>query len=263
MKYSKLVSILSTMALLASCNKDDHAFIPGNGIQANVFSAYGNEAALNSEIDMFRFMLGDSLNNAPGKTTGRREVNWDGAPANLTNNSNFPFDFFNNTDPGGPNGRKRGLVYLNQGPLRLDSSSFADIDPSYANEFVPFSKKKAIIAVNSNTSEIVFKVAGTNTDAFVKGFGIVFLDVDDPNSSSLEFFNGTKSLGVYKAPQQTQGGPFSFLGVYFPNEKITRVKITAGTNALAPGNKDLSDGGVNDLVAYDDFFYNEPQAIIK
>jgi len=180
-------------------------------------------------------------------------------PANFTNNNDFPLDFFNLTDPAGANGRKRGLVYLNAvSPLRLDSSNFADLEASYADEFIPFSNKKAIISANSNISEVAFKVAGTNTDASVKGFGIVFLDVDDANSTYLEFFNGTKSLGVFKAPAKTAGGGFSFLGVFFQEEKVTRIKIASGNGVLAAGQKDISDGGAKDLVAYDDFFYSEP-----
>ena len=165
-------------------------------IQSTIVKASGDEAGIAPQLDQFRSLLGDHLNNVPGQTTGRREVSWDGVPPTLTNNNNFPLDFFNVTDPLGANGRKRGLVYLDKGsPFRLDSSSFTEIDPSYADEFIAFSKKKSIIAANSNTSEIVFKVAGTNMDAFVKGFGIVFIDVDDANSSYLEFFNGAKSLG--------------------------------------------------------------------
>lgn len=260
MKQAKLFSILLSLAFFASCDKDDDYTPQTPAIQSNVIKASGDEAGIGAQLDQFRALLGDQLNTTPGQTTGRREVNWDGVPSALTNNNNFPLDFFNLTDPAGGNGRKRGLVYLDKGsPFRLDSSSFAEIDATYADELIAFSKKKSIIAANSNTSEIVFKVAGTNTDAFVKGFGIVFIDVDDANSSYLEFFNGAKSLGVFKAPVKSQAGPFSFLGVQFPNEKITRVKITAGNAALAAGLKDVTDGGSKDIVSYDDLFYSEPQ----
>ena len=261
MKQVKLFSIVLSLVLFASCDKDDDYTAPTPVIQSNVIKASGDEAGIGAQVDQFRALLGNQLNTTPGQTTGRREVNWDGVPSNLTNNNNFPLDFFNLTDPAGANGRKRGLVYLDKGsPFRLDSSSFTEIDATYADELIAFSKKKSIIAANSNTSEIVFKVAGTNTDAFVKGFGIVFIDVDDANSTSLEFFNGTKSLGVFKAPVRNQAGPFSFLGVQFPAEKITRVKITAGSAALAAGVKDITDGGNKDIVSYDDLFYSEPQS---
>jgi hypothetical protein len=235
MKQTKVFYLVLSVIFFASCEKDDNNTNQPPQIQSTVIKASGDEAGIGAQVDQFRTLLGGQLNNTPGQTTGRREVNWDGVPPNFTNNNSFPLDFFNLTDPLGANGRKRGLVYLDKGsPFRLDSSNFTEIDASYADELIAFSKKKSIIAANSNTSEIVFKVAGTNTDAYVKGFGIVFLDVDDANSSYLEFYSGTKSLGVFKAPARTQAGGFSFLGVHFPTEKITRVKITAGTRRWQP-----------------------------
>jgi hypothetical protein len=265
MKKTTLFTITLIAAIFTSCDKDDDYDYekPGNPqVEVNEIKASGDAPAINTAIDQFRQILGDPLNAAPNQTSGRREVNWDGAPANLTNNNNFPLDFFNLTDPAGANGRKRGLIYLpSGGPLRLDSSSFIDIDASYATQFSAFSPKKAIISANSTTSEIAFKVPGTNTDAFVHGFGIIFSDVDDANSTKLEFFNGTKSLGVFKAPVRKGNTSFSFLGINFPTEKVTRIKITAGNGILAAGTKDISNGGSKDLVVYDDFFYDEPKQL--
>jgi hypothetical protein len=245
---------LSAM-MLASCDKDDDNYVEPKP-QATVISASGDLTAALAEL---RHILGDSLNTTPGKTSGRREVNWDGVPANITNTDNFPFDFFNYTDPAVANGRKRGLVYINNGTLfRVDSSDFADIDASYAAQFDPFSNKKTFVTRGSNITEIFFKVPGTNTDAFVNGFGVVFSDVDNANSTSIEFFNGAKSLGVFKAPVRTGASSFSLLGVFFPNDKVTRIKVIAGNGVLAPGVKDVSNNGTHDLVVMDDVFYNEP-----
>lgn len=264
----KVKQILTMLALssifITSCDKNNNDYNnnPQPSIQSTVLKVAGDSATVAAKLAEFRILLGDPLNSTPNQTTGRREVNWDGVPANLVNNSNFPPDFFNNTDPAGPNGRKRGLQYVVNGTLiRADSSDFSEIDASYANQFEPFSRKKLIIPVGTNVSEIVFKVPGTSTDAFVKGFGLVFSDVDDPNSTYVEFFNGAKSLGVFKAPAAAGSAKFSFLGVQFPTEKITRVKITAGNAALANGVKDVTDNGTKDLVAFDDFLYSEPVAL--
>jgi hypothetical protein len=263
MKQVLFLAAILTATTLTSCDKNDddnYNQTPNPpGVQATVVSAAGDLTAALAE---FRHLIGDSLNNVPGNPNGRREVNWDGVPPTASQNVDFPIDFFNNTDAGGPVGRKRGLVYANNGvKIRVDSSNFKEIDPSYETTFKPFSGKRAVIGFGSVITDALFKVAGTNTDGFVKGFGIIFNDVDNANSTTIEFFNGTKSLGVYKVKARTDANGFSFLGVFFPNEKITRAKITAGSAILATGVKDVSQGGTQDLVVYDDFFYNEPAAI--
>jgi hypothetical protein len=243
---------------LSACKKNDGALSNPQPV-ATVVSASGD---LTAALTGFRHLIGDSLNAVPGKTSGRREINWDGVPANLTNNDNFPFDFFNSTDANAANGRKRGLVYQNTGTaFRVDSTDFASIDPSYATEFVAFSPKKLFTYLGNNITDLLFKVPGTNTDATVKGFGLIFSDVDDANSTSVEFFNGLQTLGVFKAPVHQAGSSFSFVGVYFPNDKVTRVRITAGNGVLAAGVKDVSQGGSKDLVVMDDFLYSEPLPI--
>lgn len=243
---------------LASCDKDDDNYEQPTAPQATVVKASGD--LIPAALAQFRGILGDSLNVVPGKTSGRREVNWEGVSANLNNNEAFPFDFFNTLDATAPAGRKRGLLYVADGTtFRVDSTDFASIDASYAAQFNAFSGKRTFSGGSSHITQVSFQVAGQATTAVIKGFGVVFSDVDDATSTTLEFFNGVKSLGVFAAPASGSGS-FSFLGVHFPNEVVTRVKITSGNAKLAPGVKDISDGGTKDLVVMDDFFYNEPVA---
>ena len=259
-------TILATaLVILASCKKDNQ---PNNGgenpppeVNAVVKASSGDSLGVVGKINEFRTLLGDPLNTAPGAVDGRREVNWDAVPAAFTNLNNFPSDFFGSSDPALGNARKRGLILQNTGTsFRVDSTNFSDVEPTYANQFEAFSKKRLFTYMGNNITEITFKVPGTNIDAFIKGFGVVFTDVDVANSTSIAYFTATKSLGLFNSPVRTGTGSFSFLGVNFPDEKVTKVRITSGNGLLGTGIKDITDGGNKDLVVMDDFFYTEPKS---
>lgn len=260
----KTASVIMLSALfLVGCKKDDapddYPGKPGQ-IEAKVVSGSGD---ISAQLAAFRHLLGDSLNvSLPANPAGRREINWDAVPAQFSDPNAFPADFFNSIDPAAAAGRKRGLVYAsNDSSLRVSAKSFIDIDSSYATQFTPFSAPRVFARLGSNATEVVFKVSGTPTGAFVKGFGLVLVDVDDAGSTYLEFYNGGKSLGLYKAPVRTSTSAISFLGVFFPGERVTRVKITIGNGTLGKGVKDISNGGSKDLVVVDDLFYSEPKAL--
>ncbi len=257
------VMALTAAAFLSSCKKESSSVGEGStnpAVKSVVSSSAGDSAGIVTKVNEFRLLAGDPLNAAPGATTGRREVNWDAVPSNLTNANNFPSTFFGESDAALPNGRKRGLILQSSGTsFRVDSTLFAEVEPTYATQFETFSKKRLFAYMGNNVTEVTFKVPGTNTEAFVRGFAVVFSDVDNANSTSIEYFNGSRSLGVFKVPVRNAGGSFSFLGVGFPDEKVTRVKITAGNGLLAAGVKDVSNGGTKDLVVMDDFIYDEPK----
>jgi hypothetical protein len=102
-------------------------------------------------------------------------------------------------------------------------------------------------------------VPGGTDPATVRGFGVVFSDVDRTNSATLEFFSREGSLGRFEAPVRGAGSSLSFLGVSFDSKIVTRVRITSGRGAVAAGGRDISAGGANDLVIMDDFLFDEPQ----
>jgi hypothetical protein len=256
-------ALFITTLVLTGCKKDhDHPNYPGKPghVQATVVKGSDD---ISTQLAQFRLILGDSLNTGlPGNPEGRREINWDGVPATASDNNPFPFDFFNSKDPGVAAGRKRGLEYVQtDNSLRVSTKAFADVEPSYGTQFSAFSNPRTFARLGSNTSDVTFRVPGTSNPATVKGLGVIFIDVDDAHSTYMEFFKGNKSLGKYYAPVRSGNTSFSFLGVYFPDEAVTHVKITSGNGPLATGSKDISNGGSKDIVIMDDFFYNEPKPV--
>jgi hypothetical protein len=238
--------------MMMGCSKSSPTQ-PPQAPQATVITATGDIAA---KVGEFRTLIGDPANGgAPGQqVAGRREVNWDGAAARPLNNKNdFPPDFFNTT-------ATVGLIYVGAA-FRNDSSLFADINPTYATEFKPFSPKVMFSAIGSNVIDVRFQVAGATTPAAVNGFGVVFSDVDLAQTSSIELFGlDRQSLGHYDAPTRSDANGFSFVGAKYDAAIVTRVLITCGNGALGVGVNDLTSGGAKDLVVIDNVIYGEPTA---
>lgn len=243
------VCAMTILLSVSSCKKES----PSD--EASVISASGD---ITQQINAFRQMLGQQLNTAPGATGGRREISWDGIPGELVGQP-LPDNFFNPTDAAAPASNKRGLRYGAAGSFRVSQTGFADVNPAIAGEIESFSGNKSFANVSSNLWDVRFEVPGASQAAAVKGFGMVFLDVDKTNATHLEFFEGEKSIGKFPVPvHDTQTG-FSFLGVYFRTRSITRVQVSH-EGILQDGEPDISNGGTKDLVAMDDFLYSEPQA---
>ena len=225
-----------------------------------------NPAAIQPTIDQFRTDLGGNNNGGTASPfpDGRREINWDGVGDALSSPNTMPGDQF----------RARGAVFTTPGTgfqLSMDNDTPADADPdqiefsnfnaAYAAQFVPFSAQRLITAVGSTITDVTFRVPGTNRPATVKGFGVVFTDVDVFGPTTVEFFDERGApMGpvIDSSTAFAFGGGLSFVGVSFDaGERIARVRITSGDAILTSGAAD----GAFDIVAMDDFIYGEPQAL--
>ncbi|MEO8140662.1 MAG: PEP-CTERM sorting domain-containing protein [Gemmatimonadota bacterium] len=247
------------LAVVAACSS---TYAPTNGggspavISATFLSA-GDSASIAPDVDAFRAELGGFLHPpaAPADDSGRREVNWDGVPPAQTNVNTFPGDFFNVTST-------RGLLMVapGNGGFRVDSSGFGDIDSTFATQFKPFSPRKLFMPVGTAKVELRFDRVHTSTPGLIKGFGVVFSDVDRAGSTKVECFD---SAGVRIASLQavaaSGSGLYSFVGVVFTSPVIASVQITSGESPVNGVTRDLSVGGTRDLVTMDDFIYGEPQ----
>ena len=210
-------------------------------------------------VNEFRNLLGTLNPNVVGEQPGgRREINWDGVPAGVTNTDAFPGTFFNVNSP-------RGAVFTTDGSgFRISDNGYVDVNLSYENEFVPFSPKKLFVAVGSTVIDAQFFVAGSNTPATVAGFGAVFEDVGRAHSTTIEYFDAAgHSLLKVAAPRRSDGAGLSFLGAVFDSRLVSRVRIVAGDSPIGAANFDNVSGAgqKHDIVATDDFIYGEPRAI--
>lgn len=233
---------------------------------AIVRSASGaSPASISAAVDQFRADLG-STNNGVGGTfpSGHREINWDGVPDALSAPNSLPANFFNANSPRGVVFSTPGAgfqVSAKTGNPSVTALRFGNLNPNYPFDFQTFSPERLFVALGSNVTDVSFFLPGTNTAAFVNGFGVVFTDVDFGTTASIQFFdpNGG-SLGTYAVPAQLPGTQnMSFLGVSFnAGEKVARVRITSGNTPAGPSD----DPSANvDVVAMDDFLYGEPQSL--
>ncbi|MEP7377072.1 MAG: hypothetical protein ABI675_26970 [Chitinophagaceae bacterium] len=244
------LTILPAFVVFTGCSKNKDEVKPNDDVV--VVNATGD---INPQLDAFRQLLGDQLNTTPGVVGGRREINWDGVPDALLNKK-LPENFFNPVGEQASVTNQRGLVYSAAGNFQVSKTNFAEVNASAGSELSSFSGNKIFANVSANKWDVEFQVPSKTFPASVKGFGIVFSDVDLPKSTSLEFFDGEKSLGKFFAPAKNSSN-FSFLGVYFKNEKVTLVRVEH-QGQLDQGQADISNNGTVDLVAMDNFLYNEP-----
>jgi hypothetical protein len=221
-----------------------------------VVKATGDIAAAVTE---YRNLLGDLNPNIKDEQPGgRREINWDGIPAALTNNDLFPGNFFNVNSP-------RGVLFATDGPaFRISSNGYVDVNPAYAGEFNVFSPTKLFVAAGSTVTDVAFVVAGSDTPARVTGFGAVFADVGRAHSTTIEYFDAAGNrLLTLAAPRRSDEAGLSFVGAVFESGIVARVRIRSGDTPLGATALDNVKGAgkKRDLVAMDDFIYGEPRAM--
>jgi hypothetical protein len=234
------------------------------------FMGVGMSAA-QTAITNFTTAIGGSKNTAAAPQSGGfRTITWDGVKLDGT-------DFGGGANTTVVNPNKTVIIpknrFIGQGvyfgdPYAVSGDGFTDVNPNAAGLFTPFSSPNIFAMANGeNTIDMSFVVPtgnnGTPVPAVTRGFGAIFLNVEQ-SGSSIEYFDGQQSLGSFPVPVGTQGQP-EFLGELFPNAVVTNVRLTLGNSSLfdfngvmvTPGGDNIAP---NNLVATDDFDYAEPVA---
>jgi len=254
------------------------ALLPRAAHAQTVFSGAGTTAATAAR-DNFRAAIGGgTVAGADGSFGGvRREINWDTVPANFAAPNNLPEDFFNVNSPRGVvvagfNGTQVSGATTDNGAGQPAPQNFGNIDPSYTTTFAQFSPQRLFTPLAGpvisgeipNSTFVDFFVPGTTTAGVVNGFGCIFSDVDEANTTAIEYFDAIgRSLGKFYAPSISGNQTLSFLGVVFPEKIVGHVRITNGNAAPAPGVIDGASvpfAAPIDVVVMDDFIYGEPIA---
>lgn len=239
-----------------------------------VFSGSGANAT--TALNDFRAALGARNVATTPQAGGRREIGWDGVRLDGTDaNPNtqvvdsgktvsIPIDRF----------RAQGAIFAD--PYAVSGDGFASVNGATAGQFPSFSPSNTFAMFNDELGkfddpfiEQSFVLAGSNTAAGTRGFGAIFVDVENAGSSAIEFFGRNANddevnLGKFLVP--TGGsGEFQFLGVLFDSPIVSDVTLTVGTNSLFAfdGTSFQSFGGENlglgiDLAVTDDFVFAEP-----
>jgi len=198
-------------------------------------------------------------------------IGWDGVRLDGTDNNGNTTPIVAGKITGIPSNRfqVRGVIF--NGITAVANDGFVSANAGVADQFPAFSPANTFAAFNSNRIELSFVLPSAATTAPVpavtRGFGVVFLDVERANTSSIEYFNGQVSLGKFFVPAGASGQA-QFLGVLFGAPVVTRVVITTGTAALFNFNngqvtagapdQTINAGQNTDQVATDDFIIADP-----
>jgi uncharacterized protein (TIGR03437 family) len=252
---------LATVLLSVFCSLSAIAAEPA------VFSGAGTTDATNA-LNAFRTAAGTNNGGGPAQTSGRREVSWDGVALDGTDNGGNTTVIVQGKITGIPINRFQNRGMLFKEVTAVSNDGFLSANPTVTGQFPAFSPANTFAAIGGNQIEVNFVLvsAATTTPvpASTRGFGVIFVDVEQANSSSIEYFNGSTSLGKYFVPPGPSGQP-EFLGVLFSSPIVTRAVITAGTARLFSfSNNTVTAGPAEDLAqnvdlaATDDFIIAEP-----
>lgn len=201
-----------------------------------------------------------------GQSGGFRRINWDGVA-------------LNGSEPGAVTIVSGHTVAIpvdsqqNHGveldsPIAVSNDAFTSVNASVTGLFGPLSPPNIAAPFNTNVSTLHIvspSVPGvTPVSATTRAFGVTFLNVRVPNTTSVEYMSGEAVLAKLFAPVGGHDQP-SFVGAVFSAPVVTSVVITMGTARIFSFDGTTSSPGLvsdnppsSNLVAADDLILAEP-----
>jgi hypothetical protein len=224
-----------------------------------------------SALNAYEAAIGGVKNTAASPQNGGfRVITWDGVAVDGTDFGGNTTVIVPNKITGIPLNRfeTQGVFFEEVYAVSGDGFKSVNTTVNAASPalFPSFSPTKTFAMFNDNGIGLSFVLASvanaTPKPAATRGFGAIFFNVRIASTTSIEYFNGTRSLGKFFVPIGNQGQP-EFLGELFSAPVVTSVQITCGTDVLFTfdGNTTASGGtdtSPHNLVVTDDFVYAEP-----
>jgi hypothetical protein len=255
----------------------DAGLSPGNPSTAlpsqHFFGGGGGQPSAATALANFETAIGGPNNGGTPspQNGGFRTINWDGVKLDGTDfggGANTTVINFNTT-VGIPLNRfqTRGVFF--GAVYAVSGDGFKTVNPGVNGLFPPFSTPSTFAMFNDNGIDFKFIAPSANNttlaNASSRGFGAIFINVELPNTTSIQYFNGNTLLDTEYAPVGGKGLPV-FVGALFNNPVVTRVSLTLGTDVIFNFNGSSFSPGPNaddpamghNLVVTDDWAYAEP-----
>lgn len=238
---------------------------PVPGALSTMFTGGGSTAAPNAE-NAFKAAIGGTDNGAIPReqSSGLRDVNWDGIPTD--GSDSLGATSINAHTVSLPPSRVQSWGLRVNGPLAVSDDAFASANAGTNNKLHPFTSPSLAAPFNTNTLEldVIAPTAPGSAPAAAatRGLGAIFTNVNLPNTTWIDYYNGDSLVSRVFAPTAAAGAA-SFAGALFPSAIVTKVVITLGTAMIFSWDGSSvtagpANSGSTDLVAADDVVLAEP-----
>jgi hypothetical protein len=264
----------NTETLTGSAQVLDAALSPGNPVQAVSAGTFvggnsGNGTSAAQAETNFEAAIGGVKNTAAAPQNGGfRVINWDGVKTDGTDaaaGAHSTVVITSNT-VGIPLNRFQGQGLFFGAVYAVTNDGFTDVNPSVAGLFPAFSQPNTFAMFNDNGIDFKFVTPASPftppVSAVSKGFGAIFLNVQQPGTT-IQYFHGSTLLDTVNVPTNGTPGSAIFAGELFTNAIVTNVLLTLGQGVIFKfDGTTVTAGGANsatnNLVATDDFVFPEP-----
>jgi hypothetical protein len=247
---------------------------PVAAVSAGVFTGgnTGNATTAAQALASFETSIGGVKNTAPSPQNGGfRTITWDGVKVDGTD-SVAGLHSTTVITPGHtvgiPLNRFQGQGVFFGAVYAVSNDGFVDVNPNVSGLFPTFSTPNTFAMFNDNGIDFKFVTASTpNTapaDAESRGFGAIFLNVQQPGTT-IQYFNGNTLIDTVNVPTNASAGTAIFAGELFTKAIVTNVLLTLGNGVIFKfDGTTVTSGGANtatnNLVAVDDWAFAEPVA---